>query len=326
MSLRALHGQATAASVLRGILRSGRVAHAYLFTGADGAGKSAFAREFSKALNCAESHVLSDACDSCGSCLRASRGNHPDILEIGPDPHLRMEQVKAAIKHVGYKPLEGRFKVVLLLHAEAMTDQAANCLLKSLEEPPDFSVFVLTAPSAGSVPPTVASRCQPIPFNACTLEDVLAYTRERHAGHPMCEAAAFWSGGIPGRADLFFERDYLGARNKALVVVERISELDIMGFAEGLGKEETSPFLDCLVSLLRDLVVIAARGREGLFGNPDIRDRLEAASASWSLRAALVALEETLRTRTVISLNANRRLAVEVLLLKLRALAGDGYN
>ncbi len=327
MSLSSLFGQDLARSILQGVLRSGRLGHAYLFAGTDGAGKSVFAREYAKAANCEKGASLGDSCDECSSCLRIASGNHPDVLEIRPDGRLKIEQVRSALKHVEYKPLEGRVKVAILLHAELMTAEAANCLLKSLEEPPGSSLFILTTTSPASVLPTVASRCLLVPFNACHVGDVIAYLKARHPGdEEKCRAAAFWSGGIPGRADLFFEDGFLATRQKALAIITGIRELDAVGVAGEVSRDDAPLLLSCLASLLRDVLVLGAGGREGLLGNPDLEGILGRILDVWKPAAAIRGVDEISRAYAAMAANANRRQVLDVLLVELQALVEDGYN
>ncbi len=324
MSLASLYGQGSASFMLRSILRSGRLGHAYMFVGPDGVGKSVFAREFAKAVLC---EAPEDACDGCNVCLRVDSGNHPDVLELRPDGRFKIEHARAALRHVEYKPVEGGARIAIILHAESMTTDAANCLLKSMEDPPGPSLFILTTTSASSVLPTVASRCQTIPFGACSRDEVAAYLNSRHPGdNERCGAAAFWSGGIPGRGDLFFEEGFLSTREKALRILTTIRELDAVGFAGAIDKEEAPLLLECLSSLLRDILVLGTGGPQELLGNPDLGPAIQKALGVWKPGGCAGGMAELERAYGAMAANTNRRQTLDVLLVKLQALIEDGYN
>ncbi|NPV71113.1 MAG: DNA polymerase III subunit delta' [Firmicutes bacterium] len=328
MALNRVCGQAVARSLLNGIVRSGKVAHAYLFCGPDGTGKSLAAREFVKAVNCEKGESPGDACDTCSSCARIESGNHPDLIVIETDGQsIKIDQARAALKHIAYRPLEARSKAVIIKRADLMTAEAANCLLKGLEEPPGYCVFVLTAPGAASVLPTVASRCQVVPFSACTVEEVRSYLEYRHPGEESrCRAAAFWSGGVPGKGDLFFDEGFLKVRDAARAALENMKTLDVIGFAGEIGKDGAPLFLECLESLMRDMLVLGCGAPESLLANPDLREDLGRTLETWTPGGTARAFDQVTRTRAAVEANAARRLALEVMLLKLQADVLGGYN
>lgn len=164
MSFDAVLGQEKAIRRIRaGILRN-RVAHAYLFTGPPGAGKRRAALELSKALNCPAAPP-DDSCDRCETCRRIEHGNHPDVVRIVPEgASIKIEQVRRLQREFAYAAAEAERRVVIIEEAETMTAEAANSMLKFLEEPVTPMVAVLIAEKEDAVLPTIRSRCQQIRF------------------------------------------------------------------------------------------------------------------------------------------------------------------
>lgn len=155
---------------------SGRLAHALLLRGPEGTGKRHFAEALAARLLCEAADAGARPCGQCRSCHLAAVGTHPDLQRVQPEEDRRqivIDQIRALIEHVGLTAHFGRRKLVVLAPAEAMTRAAANTLLKTLEEPPGDSVFVLVAHAASRLPATVRSRCQrldfPLPAPALSL-------------------------------------------------------------------------------------------------------------------------------------------------------------
>lgn len=158
--------------MLRNAIRRDRVAHAYLFWGPEGVGKSAAALAFAQALNCTsqERHLTGDACGECPACLLVAKGNHPDVRLIttpGDDQRtvIPIEEIRRDLVYDAHlKPITGRFKVYLLDPAERTAHLAIHTILKVLEEPPPQVVIVVVTSQPALLPPTVPSRCQQVAF------------------------------------------------------------------------------------------------------------------------------------------------------------------
>ena len=169
-----------------------------LFAGARGVGKHRTAVALAQALNClsprsdvviqagatgGETTLAVDACGSCAACSRIARGIHPDVLMLAPDPdagNIKIEAVRELIDRVGYRPFEGRWRVVIIDDADTLVDAAQNALLKTLEEPPSSSVFVLVTAHPGVLLPTVRSRCPQIRFAPLSAAEIATHLQAAH--------------------------------------------------------------------------------------------------------------------------------------------------
>jgi DNA polymerase-3 subunit delta' len=185
-------------------VRRGRLAHAYLFTGPAGVGKHLFARELGKALLCERSGEELHACEECESCILVEAGTHPDFFTVGrPEGshELPIELMRELCRGFTLKSARGRGKVAVLDDADDLNDASANCFLKTLEEPPPRSVFILVGSTSERQLPTIVSRCQVVRF-APLPEPLVA---EILSGHELPDPAliprlARLSGGSPGQA------------------------------------------------------------------------------------------------------------------------------
>lgn len=158
-------GHAGNLKVLRQAMSSGKVAHAYLFAGPAGVGKRTVAQAFAAALNCTTRG--DDACGVCSSCHKLAGGNHPDIIQVEKSPdsrYYKIERIREVIKSAQHSPYESAYKVFLLDDAQEMTVEAANAMLKTLEEPGAGIVFLLISSVPHQLPRTVVSRCQMLRF------------------------------------------------------------------------------------------------------------------------------------------------------------------
>ena len=156
-------GQDHVTRTLANALRSGKTAHAYLFHGPRGVGKTTAARILAKAVNC-ERGVSSDPCNECATCLAINRGTSLDVVEMDGASNRGIDEIRELREHVGYAPVSARFKVYIIDEVHMLTEQAFNALLKTLEEPPAHVVFVFATTEVHKVPATILSRCQRFEF------------------------------------------------------------------------------------------------------------------------------------------------------------------
>jgi DNA polymerase-3 subunit delta' len=163
MSFNHILGQKRSLNIVRRMLDAGKIPHAFLFTGIAGVGKYTTARALAKALNCTQ-HTA-DFCDTCASCKKIESDMHPDFTLIGPEKNvIKIDQIRNLKKNIAFAPLEAIWRVIIIDQAETMNREAANCLLKTLEEPPSATVLILIANGTIRLLPTILSRCQKISF------------------------------------------------------------------------------------------------------------------------------------------------------------------
>ncbi len=164
-------GQQHVTRTLSNAIVSGRVAHAYIFSGARGVGKTTTARILAKALNCAKGSAA-EPCNECDSCRGIGLGNSLDVIEIDAASNRGIDQIRELREMVRYAPAGGRYKVVILDEAHMLTDEASNALLKTLEEPPDKVIFVMATTEPENLAETIRSRSQHFHFRALSFAEI----------------------------------------------------------------------------------------------------------------------------------------------------------
>lgn len=339
MPLSDVEGQTRAVSALSKSLASGAVAHAWLFMGPEGVGKELTATRFAQALTCPEQPMV--GCGTCGSCLRVMKRNHPDVTWVLPEDEqvirgwagrsdfdhtpsrdIRVEQVRALQERLAFRALESKYKVSLLVGADAMNPQAQNALLKTLEEPPKDTVLVLITAMPDRLLPTIRSRCAKAWFSP--LDDALVAKKllelsKKKLDEAQAKQVAAMAGGSLARA-LQFDLKALEHRKE---IIERFSALqrhDARGwlqFAEVYGeREEAEEALEVLAVWLRDVIAVQA-GSERIV-NADLVELARKAAASdegpsWHRRVGV--LDET---RNAISARwGGARLQLERMLIEM---------
>ena len=163
-------GQKHIIRTLRNALANNKIAHAYLFCGPRGTGKTTMAKLFAKALNCEEG--IGHQCNKCSNCKEIIEGSHPDVIEIDAASNNGVEQVRDLIDKVNYLPIKGKYKVYIIDEVHMMTANAFNALLKTLEEPPAHVIFILATTEPHNIIPTILSRCQRYDFTKVADVDI----------------------------------------------------------------------------------------------------------------------------------------------------------
>ncbi|HEX5368559.1 MAG TPA: DNA polymerase III subunit gamma/tau, partial [Dehalococcoidia bacterium] len=185
-----LFGQEHVATTLKNALATGRVAHAYLFCGPRGTGKTSTGRILAKALNCIE-RQNGEPCNRCESCLSYSAGRAMDLVELDAASNRGIDEIRSLRDKVAFAPGAGDFKIYLIDEVHMLTDAAFNALLKTLEEPPPHAVFVLATTDPQKLPATILSRCQRFDFRRAPLASMVGNLQRICDGEGItCEQAA----------------------------------------------------------------------------------------------------------------------------------------
>ncbi len=172
-------GQGHVARTLTNAISTGRVAHAYLFSGTRGVGKTTMARILAKALNCTSSETATiTPCNECDVCKDIARGEDIDVMEIDGASNRGIDEIRQLRANVIYRPARSRHKIYYIDEVHMLTTPAFNALLKTLEEPPDHVKFIFATTEPEKIPPTILSRCQRFDFRDIVTAEIAAYLKE----------------------------------------------------------------------------------------------------------------------------------------------------
>ena len=282
-----------------------------IFAGPSGVGKRMAAVALAQLVNCL-GPAGEDACGECAPCRRIARGVHADvlILEPGETGAIKIEQIREAIERSAYRPFEGRRRVVIIDDAEQIVLAAQDALLKTLEEPPPGTTFVLVSAVPETLVPTIRSRCQRLRFGRLSPADVAAVLMRAHAfSETDAHAAAAFSDGSVGRALEGATEEFVEARAAALRLLEALAQSPpparrIIG-ASGLpgagrskaDRDALAQSLRALSSILRDLGILGARTGHDSLANADFRQKLDGLLRSYGhdrVLRAFAAVDEAL--------------------------------
>src|SRR5574344_834469 len=170
-------GQDTIVTTLRNQINADRIGHAYLFCGTRGTGKTSVAKIFAKAVNC-EHPVDGRPCGECASCKSIAAGTSMNVIEIDAASNNGVDNIREIREEVSYRPTEGRYKVYIIDEVHMLSIGAFNALLKTLEEPPEYVIFILATTEAHKIPVTILSRCQRYDFRRITIDTIVGRLKE----------------------------------------------------------------------------------------------------------------------------------------------------
>ena len=313
---------------LRRALETDRLHHAYLFSGPEGVGKKTIALALAKAVHCSESKR--DFCSRCASCVKIDNHNHPDVRVVGlpaTKTEIGIEQVRVLEKELSYRAFSGGRKVAIIDPAPLINLPAQNAPLKRLEEPPAGSLLILIAASAGSLLPTLLSRCLRLsfaPLPARVLADYLISRQAMKADEAALVAAAAL--GSLGRARSSDLAELAEKRKAWVTAIGSLAQGEYgtrVALAEGLGKDrdDAVEFLEWLRSWCRDLLILRATGGERDICNLDAAETIERQSRNAGVEGLLALWASVAVAEGRIRRNVNRRLALEELLAQVAEVA-----
>lgn len=341
MPFRDLAGHRPVIGLLTRAMVRGTLPPTLLFDGPPGVGKWQVAQAVAAAVNClapivaaraadgsgeegaAGSETRIDACGTCKSCDRINRGVHVDVLALEPDEKssIKIDPVREVLERCNFRPFEGKRRFVLIRDAEMLEPQAQNALLKSLEEPPDSTVFILVTSVAGVLLQTVRSRCMRLRFGRLTEDEVTEVLARDYAIAPAeARAAAALADGSISRALAQSSEDLAEVRQTAQAFLAQVVGSDdvrqklevaklLIGAKPERTREEVAIVLRAAQSMLRDLEVIHAGADLRVLANPDLQDSLarltrgaggdRARRAFQSVDRALMALDRNAGSKVV---------------------------
>ena len=329
-------GQERAVRLIRGALERGQAHHAYLLAGPEGTGKELLARTFAQAANCEAPEPAARPCGACGHCRAIERGNFPDViflmpqaelvarglitradLEGVPSKEIRVDEIRALARRLSFAALLGRRKVAVLTPAVAMNERAQNTLLKTLEEPPPATTFLLVSANPDALLPTIRSRCArvqlgPVPEEALVARLLREKVPEDEARERAVRAQGSFSRALAAQGEW---RELLGQVETALGAPDERAALDLAeAYAERGAALEVA---EAVHAWTRDVLVAQAGG------SPELREMGETARQIAARVAAPALLGQAELCSEVIEAlhqNGNGRLQLERLLIGSREL------
>ena len=343
MPFRDVTGHHRLIDLLRRSACGGSLPPSLLFAGPAGVGKRLTALAVAQALNCLaiqanrESRIPNpepaDACGRCAACTRIARGVHPDVLfvEPGDSGAIKIDQVRDIVARAGYRPFEGRRRVVVVDQADALVPAAQSALLKTLEEPTPSSVFILVTARPDTLLPTVLSRCPQLRFRPLSPDDIAAVLMARGHSERDARAVAATADGSLGHALQANAGELVEARDIAQRVLAHASahpeparridgakELLTGTGAGGAGdRAQLAVHLRAMASLVRDVEVLAAGADDRTLANPDVRPALERLTGSYRGERGVRAFAAIDRALVALQQNAGVKVVADWLVLQL---------
>jgi len=325
-----LLGHEWAVEMLKQHLTRDSVRHAYLFTGPRGLGRRTLALGFAQALNCPNPVAPGEPCRKCKTCQQIERMQYADLAVVQAEKEggtLKVEQIRAVRQSLVLKPYQGKYRLALFLRFQEASPNAANALLKTLEEAPAHAILILTADTAEQLLPTIPSRCEILRLRPLPVEAVEAYLKEHGAEAESARLLAHISAGRPGYAlHMLEDKDALKFRADTLddvISLLKSNRRDRFAYAEKLTErkkrdaEAEGRFRETLLlwlSFWRD-VLLRNAGSESPLVNVDYANAVDTLAAKLTLPDARKLVSDAQGAIDKLERNVNARLLAEVTLL-----------
>ncbi len=249
---------------LREAITSGKVSHAYILSGEDGAGKNLLADAFAMSLQCEEKNGTADACGKCRSCMQAVSNNHPDIIRVTHEKaSIGVDDVRIKINNdIQVKPYSSPYKIYIIDEAEKLTEAAQNALLKTIEEPPVYAVLILLTNNLSALLPTILSRCITLKLKAVDQDLIRQFLMSEYkVPDYQAELSAVFAQGNVGKAVKYASSDeFIGLKEDVLHLLKYLDEMEIYEIIDGLKrisekKDRINDYLDLMTIWYRDILM-----------------------------------------------------------------------
>ena len=330
MQFTEIKGQTQAIHIIQRAIETGHIAHAYLFTGPEGVGKKKAALAMAQYLNCTgKADGSIESCGHCPSCIQAQTGSQPDIMLLEPDgTSIKIEQIRTLLSKVSLRNYDSTYKVIIINDAHLMTEQAANCLLKTLEEPTANTVFLLITAQVQNLPITILSRCQQIQFQALSpalIQDLLLELYPAQQSR-IGLVSALAKGSMQTAADLLSNEELVQARQdfyQLLAKLNTIRPAQIISWCEQWDKNKkmVKTLLELGQIWYHDVLLTTMGGDTALLISQDYLAELRTQQIA---PEALLHILQYFRTAAEqLEYNASPRLVLEVTLLKTMQLVSE---
>lgn len=312
-------GQETVKNVLLSSLRQNKVSHAYILEGDAGMGKKLMAYTFADYLVCSEK----TSCGICQDCVLAEAGTHPDIITVHPaegKKSIGVEEIRRVVGEASVKPYMAAKKVILIPDCDTLTPSSQNALLKVLEEPPEYIVFLLLVQNSNYLLETVRSRSIKLTLQPYTAEEMIQGVRGRsvqpQAG--LSHILAYAGNNIGKAIELSEDEEFAELRDKVLRAMPSLFTDNHYKMYEMVRlfeeqKNNAAVLLDCMLSVFRDLILMK-NGCEKLLQNTDFEDQLTGLEQKAQMGSCVALAGDIVKTKEMLSRNVNYNLLVTALI------------
>lgn len=313
-------GHERVVEIFRKSIKSGKTSHAYIFEGPAGCGRRKTAMALIQALFCRQAE--DDACGVCPSCRKVAGNNHGDIHFLEPLPDKRdisIAQLRDLQRDLALRPYEAPRKACIMEPADRMNLSSANSFLKTLEEPPGNALLILLTENADMLLQTIRSRCQLVRFAPLSSESIMVMLKRNGMDEASAALLSQMANGSMQRAaeldgEALAQRHEVLIKHLATLSLDRISTIFTASEELGGNREETLELLDILLSFARDMIHLSSGCSDII--NTTIRPTLEGLVSRLNLERTLQLAEDILETRRSVQRNANVKLALDHLFIR----------